>query len=177
MTKTEVLTHPIRMRVVLTMVGGRELTTAQIAEELPDVPIATLYRHIAALSDGNVLDVVSERRVRGAVERTFKLRPEYQLRPEFTLADRKRAAKMSQKDQRASFGVFAATIIAAYDGYLARDDRDIVNDPVGYRTVAVYADESDVARVTKVFDEVMAPLMEEKPDKRRILISTVLIPT
>ncbi|NQU37927.1 MAG: helix-turn-helix domain-containing protein [Actinobacteria bacterium] len=177
MTKSEVLTHPIRMRIVLTLVGGRDLTTGDIAAEMPDVPIATLYRHIAALSEGKVIDVVKERRVRGAVERTFRLRPDYQLRPEFTLADRKNAAKMNTKDQRASFGVFAASMIAAYDGYLARDDRDIVTDPVGYRTVAVYADDADVKRVTELFDRAMEPLAEEAEGKRRILISTVVIPT
>lgn len=177
MTTSEVLTHPIRMRIVLTMVGGRDLTTSEIAAEMTDVPIATLYRHIAALSEGSVFDVVKERRVRGAVERTFRLRPDYQLRPEFTLADRQHAANMSSKDQRAAFGVFAASMIAAYDGYLAREDRDVVSDPVGYRTVAVYADDSDVKRVTEIFDEAMQPLLKESEGKRRILVSTVVIPT
>jgi len=159
------------------MVGGRDLTTGEIAAEMTDVPIATLYRHIAALSEGKVLDVVKERRVRGAVERTFRLRPNYQLRPEFTLADRKSASKMTTKDQRASFGVFAASMIAAYDGYLARKDHDVVTDPVGYRTVACYADDADVKRVTELFDKAIATLAKEVDGKRRILISTVVIPT
>ncbi len=176
MTKADVLSHPVRMRVVLTMVGDRELTTADIAEAMPDIPIATLYRHISALAEGKVLTVVSERRVRGAVERTYRLRPEYELRPEFTLADRKKAAKLSTKDQRAAFGVFAATLIASYDGYLAREDRDVVTDPVGYRTTAVYADDDDVREVTALFAKVLEPLMVEKEGKRRILISTVLVP-
>jgi DNA-binding transcriptional ArsR family regulator len=176
MTKSEVLTHPVRMRIVLTMVGGRDLTTADIAAEMPDVPIATLYRHIAVLSDGNVIDVVKERRVRGAVERTFRLRPNDQLRPNFALADRSEAAKMSSKDQRASFGVFAASMIAAYDGYLAREDCDAVTDPVGYRTVAVYADEADIKRIAETLDKATEPLTKEAEGKPRILISTVVMP-
>lgn len=44
------------------------------ALQLSDVPAASLYRHVARLVDGGVLSVVAERRVRGAVERTYVLR-------------------------------------------------------------------------------------------------------
>jgi hypothetical protein len=54
--------------------GDRALTTSQLRSEVPDVPAGSLYRHIAKLVDAGVLSVVSERRVRGAVERTYVLR-------------------------------------------------------------------------------------------------------
>ena len=45
-------------------------------DRLPDIPQATLYRHIAVLADAEVLEVADERRVRGAVERSYRLRRE-----------------------------------------------------------------------------------------------------
>ena len=66
----ELLAHPVRMRIVHAL-RGRELTTGQLCELLPDVSKAMVYRHVEALATGEVLEVAAERRVRGAVERTF----------------------------------------------------------------------------------------------------------
>jgi len=70
----DLLLHPVRLRIVQAFLGDRALTTGELRAELPDVPPASLYRHIARLVDAGVLGVVSERRVRGAVERTYILR-------------------------------------------------------------------------------------------------------
>src|SRR5690606_18487543 len=69
----ELLLHPVRMRIVQAFLGDRALTTAALGEELGDVPPGSLYRHIARLVDGGVLTVADERRVRGTVERTYRL--------------------------------------------------------------------------------------------------------
>ena len=76
MKKSDLLLHPVRMRIVQALLGDRELTTAQLQGELPDVPAATLYRQVAALLNGGALEVTNERRVRGTYERTYRLRPE-----------------------------------------------------------------------------------------------------
>src|SRR6516225_9294351 len=74
MTSADLLLHPVRLRIVQAFLGDRALTTTQLRAELPDVPAGSLYRHVAKLVEGGVLAVVSERRVRGAVERTYVLR-------------------------------------------------------------------------------------------------------
>ena len=43
------LLHPVRMRVVQALLAGDGLTTHELHERLPDIPIATLYRHVAYL--------------------------------------------------------------------------------------------------------------------------------
>ena len=159
------------------MLGDREATTAELAQDLPDVSTASLYRHISALTSAGYLQVVGERRIRGAVERTYRLPAERQSSAEFTLADREVAATLSEGEQRAAFAIFSAGLMAAYDGYLARDDRDVATDPVGYRTTPVYVDEDDVAELTEQLMTVMAAKLKREPGKRRVLLSTVLIPT
>src|SRR3712207_1545009 len=69
----DLLLHPVRLRVVQALLGGRALTTGELHTELPDVPAATLYRHVGVLADAGVLEVVAERRVRGSTERTYRL--------------------------------------------------------------------------------------------------------
>lgn len=66
--------HPVHLRIIAA-VQRRPLTTAQIAEELPRVPQATLYRYIARLVAGGALIVSGERWVHGARERTYTVHP------------------------------------------------------------------------------------------------------
>src|SRR6202451_3828398 len=74
MASADLLLHPVRLRIVKAFLGDRALTTVQLAAELDDVPAGSLYRHIALLTKAGVLQVVAERRVRGAVERTYTMR-------------------------------------------------------------------------------------------------------
>ena len=74
MGSADLLLHPVRLRIVKAFLGERALTTTQLAAELDDVPSGSLYRHVALLTKAGVLQVVAERRVRGAVERTYTLR-------------------------------------------------------------------------------------------------------
>ncbi|MCW2860703.1 MAG: ArsR family transcriptional regulator [Actinoallomurus sp.] len=66
------LLHPVRLRVVHAMSGGRTLTTSQLCARLPDVSKATVYRHVRLLADGGLLEVDGEQRVRGTVERRYR---------------------------------------------------------------------------------------------------------
>ncbi|MEE3919206.1 helix-turn-helix domain-containing protein [Micromonospora sp. BRA006-A] len=68
----ETALHPVRIRILRAAAGAR-VTTHDLVELLPDVPQATLYRHLATLVKTGMLDVVQEREVRGAVERVYAL--------------------------------------------------------------------------------------------------------
>src|SRR6185436_8294397 len=69
----DLLLHPARLRVLQAFLGDRTLTVADLRAELPDVPAASLYRHVGVLADAGVLTVVGERKVRGAAERSYRL--------------------------------------------------------------------------------------------------------
>ena len=66
-----------------------------------------------------MLSVVGQRRVRGAVERS------YGLNPANASAGRDDLAGMSHEQLRTSFGVFAASLLAGFDAYLAGPDVDL----------------------------------------------------
>ena len=70
----DLILHPVRLRIVLET-AAEDLTAGELGRRLPDIPQATLYRHLTALAEAGVLQVVAERRVRGGVERTFRLVP------------------------------------------------------------------------------------------------------
>jgi hypothetical protein len=69
----EVLLHPERLRIAAEFVGRAKLTTSALHALLDDVPIATLYRHLALLCDAGVLVVTDTEAKRGATEKTYAL--------------------------------------------------------------------------------------------------------
>jgi DNA-binding transcriptional ArsR family regulator len=68
-----VLSTPLAYRVVATIGMRGPQTTCQLARLLGKVPISSLYRQLALLRGAGLLRVASERRARGAVERTYAL--------------------------------------------------------------------------------------------------------
>ena len=170
MTSADVLLHPVRLRVVQSLLGHRELTTADLAAELPDIPPATLYRHVAVLVEAEVLSVVGQRRVRGAVERR------YGLNPANASAGRDDLAAMSHEQLRTSFAVFAASLLAGFDAYLAGPDVDLASDALGFRTAAIHLREDDIAEFTERLRQAVEPWLAPRPGTRRHLFSTVLTP-
>src|SRR5689334_7667798 len=114
MNTVELLLHPVRLRIVHAMAGGRILTTSQLRARMPDVSKATMYRQIGLLADGGLLEVEGEQRVGGAVERRYRLR---QPPP---VIDADTAAKASLEDYRRAFSVAMAALLGEFDAYLDR---------------------------------------------------------
>ena len=164
----DLLHQPVRWRVVQALIG-RSLTTGQLAERLPDVPTTTLYRHVAVLVKAGVLLVTDERRVRGAVERTYAL--------DTSSADSDNEAP--DRDRlRTMFTVYIAGLAGDFDRYLARDDVDPVRDGVGLRQAALWLSDDELAQLQERLTEVLAPFLAPEPDagRTRRILSTILIP-
>ena len=65
MDGAELLLDSVRLGIVKAFLGDRALTTSELAAELPDAPVGSLYRQVARLAQAGVLQVAAERRVRG----------------------------------------------------------------------------------------------------------------
>src|SRR6266542_3409807 len=125
MASADLLLHPVRLRIVKAFLGDRALTTGQLAAELDDVPAGSLYRHVARLTKGGVLQVVAERRIRGAVERTYPLRLlAAQVGPG-------EVATMTPEGHSQAFTAFVAGLLTDFDRYLAAGTPDFLRDVGG----------------------------------------------
>ncbi|WP_433240879.1 helix-turn-helix domain-containing protein [Actinomadura nitritigenes] len=170
MDTLELLAHPVRLRVVHALRGGRPLSTSELRERIPDVSKATVYRHIEMLVDGGVLEVAEERRVRGAVERR------YRLRQERAVIDP--AAPLSRDDHRRGFAAATAALIAAFGAYLDRDGSDPAADLVGYRQHAVWLSQEELLELIAGMRAAIAPRLANgpAPGRAQYLLSPILFP-
>jgi DNA-binding transcriptional ArsR family regulator len=174
-SSADLLLHPVRLRILQALLGDRRLTTGQLRAELDDVPPATLYRHVGALADAGVLEVVDEQRVRGAVERT------YALRLEAAQVDPEELARMGVDEHRQAFMAFVAGLLADFDRYLGRagdGGPDLAADGVGYRQTALWLDDEEL---TELLDDLRTVLVaragnSEREGRRRRVLATVLMP-
>jgi DNA-binding transcriptional ArsR family regulator len=173
MATADLLLHPVRLRVVQALLDGRALTTAALRAELDDVAPATLYRHIAVLADAGVLGVVGEQRIRGAVERT------YRLDLAGAQVDAGSLGEMSREDHRRAFTAFVAGLLADFDRYLDRERVDPLADMVSYRQAALWLTDAELTDLLADLRRVLAARAGNGPGggRARRLISTVLVPT
>ncbi|MGC0418001.1 helix-turn-helix domain-containing protein [Embleya sp. AB8] len=172
MDTLELLLHPVRVRIVHAMSGGRTRTTADLCASLPDVPKTTLYRHVGLLAEAGLLEVVDEQRVRGAVERSYRLH-----RGRATI-DADTAASMSLDDHRHGFTAALAALHAEFNAYLDRDHADPTADSVGYLQIPLWLSPDELAEFV---DEVRNAIVsrtnnEPTPERRLHLISPILFP-
>lgn len=65
--------NPIRMRIIQEFAAKGNLTANDLCARMPDVPRASMYRHINILIDSGILSVASERKIRGSLERSLVL--------------------------------------------------------------------------------------------------------
>jgi len=142
-TSAALILHPERMRIILAFGRGIPLTAQGLADLLPDVARATLYRHLSILVDGGIIEVVAEHRVRGAVERTYALRHGEASLPEGELE------AASPEDHLRYFASFAASLIDEYARYLRRDRIDPAADAVMFRMGTVYLSDAEAADLAR----------------------------
>ncbi|WP_407288796.1 helix-turn-helix domain-containing protein [Streptomyces sp. BP-8] len=172
MDTLELLAHPVRLRLVHALRGGRVLTTGQLCALIPDVSKATVYRHVDLLAAAGVLDVADERRVRGAVERRYRLGQEHPG------IDTETARALTPQHHERAFAAAMAALIAEFGAYLQREGSDPVEDLVGYRQHAIWLSRDELVALIGAMQAAIAPLLanEPSPERTRYLLSPIHFP-
>ena len=168
--KADLILHPVRLRVIQALVG-KTLTPQQIKSIIPDVPHATLYRHINRLVDAGVLVVAEERPVRGVVERAYSL-PDQAA--ELTEQD---VAEVAADDHMRYFMTFVASLVGDFGRYLGQGEFDLAADGVGYRQAPLYLSDEELQELVAALQAVLTPYRQNTPrsDRRRRNLSTIII--
>ncbi|MFI6603613.1 helix-turn-helix domain-containing protein [Nonomuraea sp. NPDC050536] len=172
MDPVEQLLHPVRLRIVHALAAGPALTTSQLCARMPEVSKVTVYRQVALLAEGGFLEVDGEQRVRGAVERRYRLR---QDRPTI---DAGAAATMSLEDHRRGFAAAMAVLIAEFNAYLDRDGADPTADSVSYRQGTLWLSQEELSEMFADLFSVLKDRVANAPAPGRApyLLSPILFP-
>ncbi|WP_086821600.1 ArsR family transcriptional regulator [Allokutzneria sp. NRRL B-24872] len=143
------------------MSDGRELTTAQLCARIPAASKAMVYRHVDFLASEGILEVADERRVRGAVER------HYRLRLDRVAVDADAVAELTPEDHRRVFATSMAVLVAEFNAYLDREHSDPAADLVGDRQHAVRLSRDEPEELIADLRRVLLPRLRHQPAPER----------
>jgi DNA-binding transcriptional ArsR family regulator len=168
----DLLLHPVRLRIVKAFLGDRALTTSELAAELSDVPPGSLYRHVARLTKAGVLQVVAERRVRGAVERTYTMR----LAAARIAPGEARAMTLDEHEH--AFTAYVAGLLADFERYITSEPADPVGDGASYNVAAMWLTDAEFMDLAREVGTAFAQRLANAPAKgrRRRMVYTVSLP-
>jgi DNA-binding transcriptional ArsR family regulator len=169
-TKADMVLHPVRMRIVQTLINGKRLSAQQIGSNLSDIPQATLYRHLNKLLEANILTVVEENPVRGTIEKI------YSLSMETASISAKDISNWSPEEHKNYFLKFITTVIADFERYVNQKEYDMEKDGAGYRQVSFYASDEEYIEFMKTLQQGVMKLIknEDNPTRRKRTLSTII---
>ena len=162
---TKIIMNPTRMRIIQQLSLTPEATTAELGRRLSDVPVATLYRHMKILEEAGFLEVIQENRVRGAVEKVYKLNPQ----PIFPDEDKEQGSQLIHSALLA--------LLARFDRYFLTPEADPRRDGVGLSTSTLLLTDEELndflGKIGQIFSEVIhhQPAPGRRP--RRITLVTM----
>ncbi len=164
--------HPVRMRLI-TAISGQQLTTKQLLKAIPEIPQATLYRHIAALIGGGVLEVVEQRKIRGVEERVLRMKGP----PSVTRQDLKGKTR-AELEQMAI--VFVAELLYDMRRYLrGKKKPDPFRDGVQVSKVKLYLSDAELGELNGEILEWILAASKKSPaaDRPGRIFSYTIIPS
>lgn len=168
----EMLLNPVRMRILQNLIGGRRLSTQQISELLPDVPQATLYRHLKILLKAGYISVVEENPVRGTVEKI------YSMNIESVNAVNKEAITLTAEEHKRCFFTYMTGLMDEFERYFEKDSIDAVKDGLSYSQGRYYLTDEEfsdfIQDLQNTFGKVIGNM--PSPDRKARTIGFIMIP-
>lgn len=170
-SKTEVLFHPVRIRILQNL-ATRNLTPLQLAEELVNVPQATLYRHLNKLVEAGIIKVVEEHPVRGTVEKV------YGLNRQTLQTGNREVMEASREELLELFTRFMLARIRDFAVYLQREKIDLVEDKVSFRQAPMYLTDEEFMEMAAELGPVFMKRLNNKPapGRKPVVWTTIIIP-
>ncbi|HEU5379284.1 MAG TPA: helix-turn-helix domain-containing protein [Ktedonobacteraceae bacterium] len=170
--KAALLLHPLNLRIV-DKIEGRQLTAQQLAEILPDIAQATLYRHLNQLVEGGILIIVEERPVRGTVEKVYAITEPISV--ELTRED---LEQFTREDLIRYFTGHMMLQTARFERYLQQEEINIANDGIRFWQIPLYLSNEEYQQLFSEMQTLFLKFAAQQPapGRRRRIASTTFIP-
>jgi DNA-binding transcriptional ArsR family regulator len=160
------------MRIIQTLVTKKELSTQEISQYLPDVPQATLYRHLHTLVHAHIIKTVHELKKRGTMERI------YALNNSGSIITKDDLNLIHREEHFQYFFSFLMNLLTDYDAYLKRDHIQMEKDGVSYRQAHLFLSDEELQGLMQSISELIVKHIDNTPTQERTLrsISHIVIP-
>jgi DNA-binding transcriptional ArsR family regulator len=163
MERADLILHPVRFRILEKLVSD-QLTTAEIAGQLSDVPKSSIYRHIRLLLDEGMIAVDDTRQIRGVVEKTYRLNQPFHLGAEDV-------ARLTPEEHIGYFRNYIMTVMQGFSSYIqaagSEASINMVTDRAGYTETFFHATPAELDRFGQLLNEAFKLLSENEAGEGR----------
>ncbi len=163
MEMAEVVMNPVRQRIFQYFLLHETGTVKDIKKALPDVPSASLYRHVKILADSSILVVVGENRIRGTVESIYRLN---------------KSAMSAGDESGNAVQMSLLSICAAFAKYFSGGDADPERDMLLFTNCTLLLTDGEFSDFLSEINEVALKYMkvEAKADSKTRQITLISAP-
>jgi len=167
----ENLTNVTRARIFFEVHSKEQLTTKSLLDTFPDIAQPTMYRHLKAMLDDGILKVVDERKVRGAVEKTYAINLDFGADIERIITENDGEGYLQL------FTQYMMGIVAEFTEYSKGANINIVEDLSGFATAPMYVTNEELIEALTKISEIILPLIQNQPTEGRKLRNFCTITT
>jgi len=157
--------NPVRMRIIQALATTPNITVTELCEKMSDTPRTTLYRHVKILLENAILTVVSEKKIRGSLERTLSLNVE-EIKKHNTI-----------ENASQSILSFMMRKYAQFHSYFNSENVDTGKDQIFCNNVILMLNDQEFDQfLTDLRDLLVKNLLEYKEGRRARDISIISAP-
>lgn len=166
--------NPVKSKILLVIAAQKQVTARELRERLPDIPQATLYRHLKKMTADGVIRVAEERKVRAVTERVYALADNLDMGISEKLEENRADVLLML------FRQFAAQLVREFAEYAARDDVDFMRDLPSFTTGPISATTEEVVELLtdlgKLLEEFRERTKEPHPGRRLRSVALIITP-
>ena len=163
--------NPACCRVLMALIDKGRATAGQLQETVSDIPVASLYRYLKQLDEAGVIQVVEEKRVRGAVQRIYAPRADMGEEGSRLLRENPGPTLMAMYSQ------FSMQLMHQFAAYCRKGEIDLENDGFSFTVCPVCVSAQELREAMTQIGQVFSGLMRQKMAPGRHLHSIAVITT
>lgn len=142
-TKLSTLLNPVRMQLLKLLMIRSTATPKALSDALPDIPTTSLYRHLKVMEEEQIIEVASEKKIRGTFEKTYRIK-------ENPLQDlTKDGNEISKADLLTLFYSFSLAQMMDMSEYLGEDGYPIEPGHLSFKSYLLALDDAEVHAFAK----------------------------
>lgn len=158
----EACMNSTRQRIIQVIMIKKEATSAEIGAELPDIPRASLYRHIKVLLDAEVIVVVKEELKRGSTEKTYAI-----------------ATQNPYEDSKEEYNRLIQSALLGLQGefhrYFNGENPDPQRDLLTVGSASLMMNDAEMMEFITAYGQLIQKYMQNKPMEGRKLRKVTLV--
>lgn len=166
--------NPVRIKIIREITVKGQATTKEIQAICPDIPQASLYRHIQNLLDNKILTVVSENKIRGIHEKVYAIQenPSREINQHLELVTKDETSQL--------FTQFMISLFSDVETYLDQVPHfNLADEQLGFVSYSLYLSNQELQAVMKEINGSLVKHLNNPcvPDRTLRKISTITTST